>query len=57
MLLFCIVVQVEKFRIVPSADQIARAKYVGVKNFFEEFGEDDCMRKETDTETSDDDIP
>lgn len=57
MLLFCIVVQVEKFRIVPSADQIARAKYVGVKNFFEEFGEDDCIRKETDTETSDDDIP
>ena len=45
MLLFCVIVQVKKLGIVSSADQIAQAKHVGVKNFFKEFGEEDCMRK------------
>jgi hypothetical protein len=57
MLLFCVIVQVEKFGVVSSADQIARAKYVGVKNFFEEVGEEDYMREETSSESSNEDIP
>jgi hypothetical protein len=52
MLLFCVIVQVKKFGVVPSVDQIARAKYVGVKNFFEEVGEENCMREEKNSESS-----
>jgi hypothetical protein len=57
MLLFCVIVQVDKFRVVPLAHQIVRAKHIRVKNLFEEFGEEDCMRKETNSESSNDDIP
>ena len=51
------IVQVEKFEVVPFSDQIAQAKYVGMKNFFEDVGEEDCMREETSSESSDEDIP
>ena len=47
MILFRVIVQVEKIGVIPSVDQITRAKYVGVKNFFEKVGEEDCMQKDT----------
>jgi hypothetical protein len=51
-----VIIQVEKFGVVPSANQIAQTKYVKVKNFFEEIGEEDCMREKTNSESSDEDI-